>query len=457
MEIFLSYAGENRDVADSIALGLREEGHNVFFDRDSLPVGSSYDDKIRNALNESDLLIFLISPDSVDAGSYTLTELKFARQRWKKVSGHVLPVMIETTPYSDIPAYLRSVTVLEPSGNAVAEVLARVDKFSVQNKRKYYWLFVLPIILLVIMATVYFLQPTEKWIIKGQVKDLTSNAPIPGVTVSIHEQGKLRSAESSSNKGEFTLAFTSSKLTTEPHSFKLKIVHEDFADFSQTINISENKLDKDYYLIKLFPKKLIQCQFGDEENKRPWVVIGYFSRKKNQVLADLSSRIASALTYDLKYNVLTLLQEIHVSNELLPYFGVCQQAQPRSLHSGGLLSKALGADAFISGDVSKDENGYTVRTYISDSFSLFDPPIRSENKGVNLDDPGAAHLALNTHANIMLAIASSYKNTQRYEDCIDVSVAAERLGGELTEQIKRIRQQCQKKIPHRGLLPEDSL
>ena len=39
MDIFLSYASEQRASAEEIALALREEGHTVFFDRTELPEG----------------------------------------------------------------------------------------------------------------------------------------------------------------------------------------------------------------------------------------------------------------------------------------------------------------------------------------------------------------------------------------------------------------------------------
>jgi hypothetical protein len=52
MRIFLSYASQDREAARAIEL------------------------------EESDLVVFLVSPDSVDAGSYTLTELEIAEKSW---------------------------------------------------------------------------------------------------------------------------------------------------------------------------------------------------------------------------------------------------------------------------------------------------------------------------------------------------------------------------------------
>jgi hypothetical protein len=128
MKIFLSYASEDRPRAEEIQLALAGAGHEVFFDRQSLPAGGDYHARIKAAVDDADGFIFLISPDSVDAGGYTLTEMGYARARWQHPKGHVLPVLLRPTPFDTIPAYLKSVTVLEPSGNTAAEVVAEVAR-----------------------------------------------------------------------------------------------------------------------------------------------------------------------------------------------------------------------------------------------------------------------------------------------------------------------------------------
>jgi hypothetical protein len=128
VQIFLSYSKADQDVGARIATGLRAEGHEVFFDQTDLPPGDSYDDRIRDAVRSSDLLLFLVSPDSVEKGRYTRTELSHARHTWPDPSGRVLPVMVRPTPYENIPSYLKTVTVLEPMGNVPADVAAAVER-----------------------------------------------------------------------------------------------------------------------------------------------------------------------------------------------------------------------------------------------------------------------------------------------------------------------------------------
>lgn len=126
MKIFLSYPSSHKETAASINYELHAAGHDVFFDKEDLPPGQSYNEKIRSAIEASDLFLYLITPQSVTQGQYTLTELKIAARKWPRPAGHVLPVMLEPTPLDKIPAYPKAVTILIPEGNVVAEILMEV-------------------------------------------------------------------------------------------------------------------------------------------------------------------------------------------------------------------------------------------------------------------------------------------------------------------------------------------
>ena len=136
MNVFLSYASEYRPIAEQLAVGLVQDGHETFFDRDKLPAGDGYHGQIREAIAAADLVVFLLSPESIESSSYALTELGLVKERWPDPSNRVLPVMVKRTPYENIPAYLGAVTVLEPHGNVVADVLAEVAKIDRRRKRR---------------------------------------------------------------------------------------------------------------------------------------------------------------------------------------------------------------------------------------------------------------------------------------------------------------------------------
>ena len=67
-----------------------------------------------------------ISPHAIEPGSYTLTELRMAQERWPHPGRRVLPVMLEPTEIERVPAYLRAVTIFQPAGNVAAELAAHL-------------------------------------------------------------------------------------------------------------------------------------------------------------------------------------------------------------------------------------------------------------------------------------------------------------------------------------------
>jgi hypothetical protein len=159
MKVFLSYASEDRAAAEEISLALAGVGHEVFFDRTSLPAGGDYHARIRAGIAEADALVFLIGPPSVAAGSYALTELQFARERWPHAKGRVLPVLLAKVDWASMPAYLKSVTVLEPVGNAAAEVVAALERLApVRPARR--WLLAGLAVLLAAVGIAWTLRPS---------------------------------------------------------------------------------------------------------------------------------------------------------------------------------------------------------------------------------------------------------------------------------------------------------
>jgi hypothetical protein len=135
MRIFLSYASEDRSLAEAVSVALSAAGHAVFFDRTSLPPGGNYHERIRDAVMGSDLVIFLITPTSIGRGSYALTELGYAQAQWKDPTNHVLPVRVKDVSLDLIPPYLKAVTILEPTGNQVAAILTAVKQLHESARR----------------------------------------------------------------------------------------------------------------------------------------------------------------------------------------------------------------------------------------------------------------------------------------------------------------------------------
>ena len=133
MFVFLSYAREDREMAERIRGTLAAAGFDCFLDTRSLPPGQEYNARIGQAVARADLFIFLLSAPALEPGSYALTELAFAEKKWRNPAGYVLPVASATFDFGALPAYLRPINVLQPRGSADAEVLAWVQERAEQG------------------------------------------------------------------------------------------------------------------------------------------------------------------------------------------------------------------------------------------------------------------------------------------------------------------------------------
>jgi hypothetical protein len=106
--------------------GRNERGGEVYLDENSLKAGEQYHTKLSDLILSSDYFVFLISQHSVAEGSYCLTELKFAEQKWAKEEKGFVPVMLEDTDEQILPALLRQSNYLRPRGNITAEVTSEI-------------------------------------------------------------------------------------------------------------------------------------------------------------------------------------------------------------------------------------------------------------------------------------------------------------------------------------------
>ncbi|MBC2776449.1 toll/interleukin-1 receptor domain-containing protein [Parasphingopyxis marina] len=121
-KIFLSYASDDRKLAKDIQARLRQHGHDVFFDEDKLKPSDGYDRIIRRRIAKSDLMVFLCSEHSLKEGRYTLTELELAERQWPDPSGRVLPILVGTMTFDDLPSYLKGLSAYRYKGDPVSEI-----------------------------------------------------------------------------------------------------------------------------------------------------------------------------------------------------------------------------------------------------------------------------------------------------------------------------------------------
>ena len=137
MNVFLCHAREQRDLAQRITLALEGMAVDVFFDREDLPPTGEFNLAIRTAIRRCDLFVFLASPQALDEGSYTLSELGIAQRRWPHPAERVMTLLVDATPIAALPPYLSAVTVLEPAGDPVAETVDAVARWRERRRRRW--------------------------------------------------------------------------------------------------------------------------------------------------------------------------------------------------------------------------------------------------------------------------------------------------------------------------------
>ncbi len=170
MRVFLSYSSSDRTLVEPIYLALRAQGHTVFFDRADLPAGEEYDARIRRAIEKSQLVLFMVSPDSLDPGSYTLTELAIAQKTWGHPAGRVLPVILRPISLERIPPYLKSVTLLEPEGDLTASVADQVYRIAQARRRARLKNAAAVLVAAIVCASAY-----AYWIFRDPAAEITGN------------------------------------------------------------------------------------------------------------------------------------------------------------------------------------------------------------------------------------------------------------------------------------------
>jgi hypothetical protein len=136
VKLFLSYDSAERALAETLTERLQAAGHEVFFDREDLLVGDAFDARIAASIAASDALIFLATRTALAPGAYALSELAAAERQWPQPAERLIGVVLDGLPFDALPAYLRSVSLLRPQGDVVAEVVHAVQALAQRRRRR---------------------------------------------------------------------------------------------------------------------------------------------------------------------------------------------------------------------------------------------------------------------------------------------------------------------------------
>ena len=101
-DVFVSYSRRDGSFVDRLVRDLEERGKSVWVDIDKIGDGEVFPDAIREAIEQSDSFVFVISPDSVDS-PYCESEVDYALELQKRI----VPLLRAPVPDARLPEPIR--------------------------------------------------------------------------------------------------------------------------------------------------------------------------------------------------------------------------------------------------------------------------------------------------------------------------------------------------------------
>lgn len=110
--VFISYSHRDRKTAERVAETIRNEGYDAWWDED-IPPGANWAEETAEALNRSQAIVILISPDFMES-DYAQKEINFALSG-EKFNRRVIPVLLK--PTAQLPWIFNRLNVIDASRN----------------------------------------------------------------------------------------------------------------------------------------------------------------------------------------------------------------------------------------------------------------------------------------------------------------------------------------------------
>lgn len=115
-KFFISYSRKDKLFAESLQKGLQNRQYEIWIDWKNIPVSVSWLEEIYNAIERSDIFLFIISADSVSSDMCKL-ELSQAI----KLNKRIVPILFKDVSNDKIPEELKSIQWLTVSGDVLDE------------------------------------------------------------------------------------------------------------------------------------------------------------------------------------------------------------------------------------------------------------------------------------------------------------------------------------------------
>ena len=229
--VFLSYSRADTERIRPLVDELRRLGYTVFFDVQSIDPGEEWKKRLDNSIRGARTLILCWS-----ANAHGSDYITFEYARAQTLKKPVFPWLLDKTP---LPAMLEIQGIPEPDGVKVADLLRRSLGLTLNRRR------ILMAIAVVLIATALAVPIWHKlnpppWQFQGEVTDLKSRLPIPGVEVRLRlADGKTYSA-TTDDRGAYTLQ---NLPPPPPAHLHLEFSKEGYIGDSPIIPITETGFD----------------------------------------------------------------------------------------------------------------------------------------------------------------------------------------------------------------------
>jgi TIR domain len=98
LKMFLSYAHEDADLKDQLDLSLvalkRDERISIWQDTNNIKGGDEWNEKIKEGLQNADIILLLISPNFINSEYIWHNELPIAKQKHEQGQTKVIPIFL---------------------------------------------------------------------------------------------------------------------------------------------------------------------------------------------------------------------------------------------------------------------------------------------------------------------------------------------------------------------------
>lgn len=128
MKVFISHAGRDAATADQVATALRKHGIESSIDASAAQIGSEWHKSVANALDASDAMLVLVSPDAMKSrGVHSEIEHALLEPRFKD---RLIPLRLRPTADGSVPWILNEFQMIDlPNSTAgMQRVISTVVK-----------------------------------------------------------------------------------------------------------------------------------------------------------------------------------------------------------------------------------------------------------------------------------------------------------------------------------------